>query len=92
MNAMAIIVAVFPAVLIVGAILAPVLAGRRRSRNSNRPQLEDVGGGDSAGNTQRWPIETEDARIDLDSPAELASAEGDQYLTDWTALQAKFIG
>jgi hypothetical protein len=91
MNAFAIIVAVFPAVLVVGAILMPVLAGRRAPRFSNRPRPADVGAWDSGGSNQRTPIEAEDAGIDVDSPDELASVEGDQYLTDWTALQSRFV-
>ncbi len=92
MSTQTIVTAVFRPVMTVGAILAEVLSGRRGPGSISRPRPEDVGQRDSRGINQRTPIEPEDARMDVDSPDELATVEGDQYLTDWTALQAKFIG
>jgi hypothetical protein len=78
MNGAAIIVAAFPALLIMGVLLAPLLARHERSARRGN-------GGDTApvGNEQ-----LEDAEIpDVPPPS---AAGGDRYFAEWSALQAKF--
>ena len=78
MNSAAILVAAFPALLIVGAILAPMFA--RRAARSRR-------------DADRGTSREEDRRPghawirDVRPPS---SAVGDRYFAKWSALQAEF--
>ena len=90
MTDLDIIVVVLPALMIVGAILAPVLAGRRPPRNRTGTLPESGGAVDARPIGQQIPVQL----VEAGSPEESASGTGerDQYLTDWTALQKKFGG
>lgn len=91
MNTSAIIVAAFPALLIVGVLLAPLFARRDRSKRyahgpRSRPdyavgsQVSDQGA--VAGRTE--------SRLASEGDADDPPAKGDQYFDDWAALQARF--
>ena len=91
MNTSAIIVAVFPALLIVGALLAPLLARRDRPARSPRGpgyrghDLGHFGISDQGVPSGKTEFSVDDEGATYDPPA-----EGDQYYADWAALQARF--
>jgi hypothetical protein len=86
MNSAAIMVATFPVLLIVGALLAPLLARRERSRRDpHGPRFRD----DYPGRSR---ISDPGAAIGAnEGAADDPLAEGDQYFIDWAALQARFF-
>lgn len=80
MNGAAILVAAFPALLIVGVLLAPVLARRDRSRQ--------LGTSRDSAQALRRKEQREGPEIADVLPA--FAAGGDRYFAKWSALQAKF--
>ena len=87
MNTSAVIVAALPALLIVGAILAPMLARRGRSRRF-RDRAAQPGGRDKKAQPElheRWN-DLEGFNTDP-----LSAGKGDRYFADWAALQDKFV-
>lgn len=93
MNALAIIVAVFPAVLIVGAILAPVLSHRRSRPFLDRPLREGRGSEDARSCNRPIPLRANEAGPgigELDNHR-VESGHEDQYFEDWMTLQERFI-
>ena len=91
MNSAAILAAAFPALMIVGVLLAPLFARRERSRRYlqgprsldgtlGRSQVSDPGA--ATGRTESRSVNA--------GAAHDAPAEGDQYFADWAALQARF--
>ena len=91
MNTSAIIVAVFPALLIVGALLAPLLARRDRPARSPRgPGYRGHDLGHFGISDQGVPSGMTESRLADEGATNDPPAEGDQYFTDWAALQARF--
>jgi hypothetical protein len=90
-NASAIIVAAFPALLIVGALLAPLLTRRdgwRRSPHGPRSGYDDSGHYQAS--DRGTPIRMDGSRSASEGAGEDAPAKRDQYFADWAALQARF--
>ena len=94
MSTSAFFVAFFPALLIVGAILAPLLARRDRPPRFQvraRPDLDRMA--PIMGSEQDAPAALIEPgpRDEAPNAAPLSADERDRYFADWTALQAKFI-
>ena len=80
MNGAAILAAAFPALLIVGVLLSPLLV--RRGRSARRS---------AGGVTTARPKANQD-RADTEIPMvrPRSAAGGDRYFAKWSALQARF--
>ena len=91
MDTLVIIVAAFPAAVIVGAMLAPVLARRLSPRLRVRSQDEGLEHARAA--NPQTTIQGNESRLDAGQPDQnpIETAADDQYFEDWMALQAKFI-
>jgi hypothetical protein len=91
MNSTAILAAAFPALMIVGVLLAPLFARRDRSgRNAHGPRSRDDYLGRSQISDQGAAIGRTESRLANEGAACDPSAEGDQYFADWAALQDRF--
>jgi hypothetical protein len=91
MNSAAILAAAFPALMIVGVLLAPLFARRDRSRRyPHGPQSRHDHLGRSQVSDQRAAIGTIESRLAHEGAAYDPPAEGDQYFADWAALQDRF--
>ena len=94
MNSTYIIVAVVLVVLVVGAILGPVLARRRRTqRFQNTFGTEYNRTVETAGSEQKAQTELDGRRKHIETLKirPLSADERQHYQADWTAVQAKFV-
>jgi hypothetical protein len=89
-----IIIAVVLALVVVGAILAPMFIRRKRSE-----QLRDHFGTEyehtveAMGNEKKAQIELEERQKHVETLdiRPLSASERERYLADWTAVQSKFV-
>lgn len=91
MSSAAILAAAFPALLMVGVLLAPLFAPRDRSRRyPSGPGSRRADRGDSQGNDRSAPVSMPESRLANEAAGDDAAGKGDQYFIDWAALQARF--
>jgi len=95
MNPLYIIIAVVVVLAILGAILGPIFAGRRRSG-----RFHDQFGGSEYDRTVQTMGSEKKAQTELGERRKhvgtlnirpLSTSERERYLADWTAVQAKFV-
>ncbi|MFH1185412.1 MAG: hypothetical protein V1755_10295 [Chloroflexota bacterium] len=94
MSTSAAIVAVFPALLIVGAILAPLFARRDRPpRFHGRVGRDDDRTARTTGSEQdaQTALYEPGQRLEASKPGPLPADAGDRHFADWKALRAKFF-
>ena len=93
MNTSAVIVAVVPALLIVGVMLAPILARRgrtARSRDRHGPDYDETAQSMEVDEASRTTLFEPGQHVDTPGPGPVSVREHDAVFEDWTALQAKF--
>ena len=94
MNSTYLIVAVVLVLLIVGAILAPIFARRRRSeRVQNKYGTEYEHAVQNTGSEKKAQRELNERRkhVETLNIRPLTFTERERYMDDWTAVQAKFV-
>lgn len=91
MSSAAILAAAFPALLMVGVLLAPLFAPRERSRRyPSGPGSRHADPGHARVNDRTAPISMPESRLADEAAGDDAAGKGDQYFIDWAALQARF--
>jgi hypothetical protein len=94
MNSSSILIAVVLILVIIGAILGPVFARRRRTeRFQNRFGTEYDRALETAGSAKKAQAELAGRREHVETLdlRPLTASERERYQADWTAVQAKFV-
>ncbi len=94
MNTTYIIIAVVLVLVIIGAILGPIFARRRRSERFHDqfgPEYDHTV--QTMGNEKKAQTELDERRKHVETLdiRPLSVSERERYLADWTAVQAKFV-
>jgi len=91
MNTTYIIIAVVLVLVIMGVILAPIFARRKRFHDQFGPEYDRTV--QTMGNEKKAQTELDERRkhVETLNIRPLSISERERYLADWTAVQAKFV-
>ena len=91
MNTRAVMVAVLPTVMIMGAILAPVLSRRRSAPVHGGSSPQDDGSEDAGADKERVRPQVNESGLDGGHDQRIDSDQEDQYYEDWMTLQERYV-